>query len=168
MEKKPDLLKPALIGGVFTGVLSGLPGIGIFNIVCCLWVIIGAMIASYILTKESPIIVKSGDGALTGILSGLFGAIISAILHIPFQSLNAKYVGRIVARLMEISGEGMPPGFDDFYKGIGKFSINTLPFFFIGLIFNMILFAMFGALGGLIGAALFKKKELPQPPVPSV
>ncbi len=39
--------QPALLGGLFIGVLSSLPVIGIANC-CCLWVILGGMLTVYL------------------------------------------------------------------------------------------------------------------------
>ena len=63
-NQKPGMFVPALIGGAVAGVLSGLP---FFNCLCCIWIIGGAMLASYLLSKDSPVSLSAGDGAIVGI-----------------------------------------------------------------------------------------------------
>ena len=47
-------LQPALLGGVFIGVLSTLPIINIGNLCCCRWVISGGALAAYLLQQNQP------------------------------------------------------------------------------------------------------------------
>ena len=39
--QKPEYLRPALIVGAVAGLLSGLPFFGLFNCICCLWIVGG-------------------------------------------------------------------------------------------------------------------------------
>ena len=39
-------LKPALIGGVVLGILSVIPFVSAANLCCCLWAILGGMLAT--------------------------------------------------------------------------------------------------------------------------
>ena len=43
-----DKLKPALIGGVILGILSALPAV---NTCCCIWALVGGLIAANIYIK---------------------------------------------------------------------------------------------------------------------
>jgi len=55
--------QPALFGGLFIGVLSALPIINIGNC-CCLWVIGGGVLATYLMQQNHPYPIAAADGAL--------------------------------------------------------------------------------------------------------
>ncbi len=78
-------VKPALIGGVLLGLLSVIPFVNALNICCCLWAILGGMLASYLYVKNSPTPATPGDGAFVGALAGIIGAVISLIIGIPIS-----------------------------------------------------------------------------------
>jgi len=163
-NQKPDMFKPALIGGLIIGLLSGLPVIQLGNCFCCLWVIVGAMFAAYLFSKEAKISLKAGDGAIVGMFSGIIGAIISSLINLPFRALNQQIVARFLERLPEYGGE-FPQDMNLWLKRGAEFS---LPMFMLGLVISVIIYALFGALGGIIGTSLFgKKKTTPEtPPTP--
>ena len=60
-------LQPALLGGLFIGVLSALPIISAGNCFCCMWVIGGGVVAAYLLQQNQAAPIASADGAITGI-----------------------------------------------------------------------------------------------------
>ena len=75
-------LKPALIGGVFIGLLSVIPFVSAANICCCLWAILGGMLATYLYVKNSPMPASAGDGAVLGVIAGAIGAVIHFVIGI--------------------------------------------------------------------------------------
>lgn len=164
--QKQGMLMPALIGGAVAGILSGIP---LLNCLCCLWIIAGAILASFLLSKDSPTSLGPGDGALVGAFSGIVAAVIDSVLSIPFQDLNAAFMRKVVERFEEY-GQSMPSGWDAWLqRGEGPVSAA---WFFLGLLITAAVFAALGALGGVIGMALFRKKRspgsdaAPQPPQP--
>ena len=78
-------LKPALIGGVVLGLLSVIPFVNWANICCCLWAILGGLLASYLYVKNSPTPASAGDGAILGALAGVVGAAITVVIGIPLS-----------------------------------------------------------------------------------
>ena len=68
-------VKPALIGGVVLGLLSVIPFVSAVNVCCCLWAILGGMLATYLYVKNSPTPANAGDGAVLGALAGLIGGV---------------------------------------------------------------------------------------------
>ena len=78
-------LKPALIGGVLLGLLSAIPVVNLVNVCCCLWALIGGLLASYLYIKNSPVPASAGDGAILGALAGLVGAVIVVVIGIPIR-----------------------------------------------------------------------------------
>jgi len=103
----PGYLQPALLGGLVMGVLSALPIVGAANACCCLWVVSGGLLAAYLLQQNRPQPITAGDGAVVGLLAGIFGAIIQFALSIPIGILIGPVERQILERLREMSGAGM-------------------------------------------------------------
>ena len=157
-NQKPEMFVPALIGGVVAGVLSGIP---VINCLCCLWIIGGAMLSSYLLVKNSPVALSTGDGAIVGALSGIIAAVVHTVVSIPFAKLTADFMERIIESLPEYTDE-MPQGLENLMKGGGEGTSVSL--FFLGLVITAIVFSLIGLLGGIIGISLFGKKYFPGKP----
>ncbi len=167
--QKPSLITPALIGGAAAGVLSGLP---FFQCLCCLWIIGGAVLASYLLSREAPNPLTPGDGALVGAFTGVFAAAASAIISIPFARIQLAFLKKFFDRFQEyIPAASRPEGLDRFLNiEVRGFS---LPAFLFNLVVLSLVFAALGTLGGIIGASLFGRRAAapsapnpPQPPQP--
>jgi hypothetical protein len=154
-NQRPEMFQPALIGGVVAGVLSGVP---LFSCLCCLWIIGGAMLASYLLAKNSPVALSAGDGAIVGAFSGIIAAVVHTLVSIPFAKITADLMQKFLEFLPEYTEE-MPSGLENLMKGG-----TSIPMFFLGLVITAIVFALFGVLGGIIGISLFGKKFLPGKP----
>jgi len=151
-NQRPPMFIPALIGGAVAGILAGIP---LVNCLCCIWIIGGAMLAAYLLVKDSPVVLSSGDGAIVGVFTGIVAALVLSIVNILLKDLNREFFQRLIERAAEYMEE-MPPGFEDLLEGGG---IETsVPGFFLGLVIRVIIFSAFGALGGIIGISLFGKK----------
>ena len=108
-EQRPSMLTPALIGGAVAGILSGLP---FLNCLCCLWIIGGAMLAAYLLAKESPVSLTAGDGAIVGALAGISAAVVDSLIGLPLRGLNLAVMRRMIERLSEFADE-MPSGWEN-------------------------------------------------------
>jgi hypothetical protein len=150
--QKPGMFVPALVGGAAAGVLSAIPFV---NCLCCLWIIGGAMLASYMLVKDSPVALSAGDGAIVGIFSGIIAAVVDALVSIPFAAVNSAFVQRIMERVAEFTEE-MPPDWERWMEP-GGFEASA-PMFMIGLLISAVIFSVLGALGGIIGISIFGKK----------
>ena len=152
-----DFKQPALIGGAVVGVLSALPIVNAGNVCCCLWVVCGGAVAAYVLQQNRSTPITPGDGALAGLFAGLVGAFIFLLLSIPITLVMAPFQRMMIERVIE-SGN-MPPEFREFagtYAG-GLIGVT------LGFFFQLFVGSIFATLGGLLGAAIFKK---PVPPAP--
>src|SRR5258708_37856227 len=94
-------LKPALIGGVLLGLLSAIPVVNLVNVCCCLWALIGGLLASYLYIKNSPVPASAGDGAILGALAGLVGAVIVVVIGIPISIIAGRITRALLIRLIE-------------------------------------------------------------------
>jgi len=153
-QVRPGMFVPALIGGAFAGILTAIPFV---NCLCCLWIIGGGVLAAYFVTKNSPVILSVGDGAIAGVFAGMIGAVIDFLISIPLAPINNAFFQSMFARLSEYMGE-MPEGWEGWFEGDFETSI---PFALLGLVINMVVFSIMGALGGIIGMSLFGKRFFP-------
>lgn len=152
-------LQPALLGGVFIGVMSALPIINAGNCCCCLWILAGGALAVYLRRQGSPVEINAAEGALMGLLAGLIGGVLGALLSIPIQMmvgpLQQEWMSRILA-----GNEDMPPEAREMMERV--MAGNALRV--AGAIMNIVMSVVFGMLGGLLGVAIFKRSAPPQPP----
>lgn len=158
MNGQQNYFKPAIIGGLASGLLSVIPIISAGNCVCCLWVVVGGVLAVYFLAEQNQGKISPGGGALAGLLSGLVGAcIVTIVLSVSIPFLGLRMLRHQMDQMRRIPG--MPGGIEQFYGHFlnGRFVILTI--IIAVLIVSGILFSIFGTLGGLLGSALFAKKQ---------
>ncbi|MCD4844155.1 MAG: DUF5518 domain-containing protein [Methanosarcinales archaeon] len=134
------LQKPVLISGIPAGLISVIPFI---HCLCCVWLILFGFLSAYLFKKDTGTL-EIEDGVISGALTGLVAFVIMMILSIIFIFFK---VG--ISPLMgeDMAMQGIMSGF------------SLLFILFTGLI-QIIVFPIFGAIGGIIGAVLLKDKEL--------
>ena len=155
-------LKPALIGGVFIGVLSVIPFVSAANLCCCLWAILGGLLATYLYVKNSPTPASAGDGAVLGVIAGAVGAVISLILGIPIALAMGPVMRNMIVSLMQNldprQAEMMRQQFEAQGNAIGPLVVQSL--------IGAALLFVFAILGGLLGVPIFEKRKGAPPPPP--
>jgi hypothetical protein len=157
-QQRASMFKPALICGIAAGVLTAVP---LVNCFCCLWIIGGAMLAAYLFTKGSAALLTPSDGAVLGILTGIVAALADSVVSLPFENMNREYVQRFMDQFSQLFKE-MPSGMERWIES--RASGPSPAWFLLGLLASAAIYAVFGALGGLIGVSLFGKKSLPPSP----
>jgi ABC-type phosphate transport system permease subunit len=161
----PAKLQPALLGGVTIGVLSALPVINLANC-CCAWILFGGALAAYLMQQNHPEPIQAGDGAIVGLLAGIVGAFVWVIVSVPISVAMAPFQSEMATRAMRDAAE-MAPELRAIFE-----NMSGAPAIGIGLIFGFFVMlcvsTVFGLLGGLFGALLFKKNPPPviPPPIP--
>ncbi|MBD0325543.1 MAG: hypothetical protein ICV68_03890 [Pyrinomonadaceae bacterium] len=153
--------QPALMGGVVLGVLAivtSLIPVPMATWCCCLWGILGGVLAVYLYVKRSPVPVRSGDGAMLGLLAGGIGALIYILVAFPLTYFTVD--PDLVQAQIEERMRGQGQSFDIRpYWGLFLFLIMFI--FGIGL-------TALSLIGGLIGVPIFEKREArataPPPP----
>jgi len=159
----PSKTQPALLGGVAIGVLSALPVINVANC-CCAWILFGGALAAYLLQQDDPEPIRTGDGAVVGVLAGVVGAFVWLVLTIPISSALAPFQGRMLQRALQ-NAPDMAPEARAFLE-----SMSSAPAIGVGLIFSffvmLCLSSVFGMFGGLFGALMFRKPAAPPPTLP--
>ncbi len=157
-----DKLKPAIIGGVVLGLLSAIPFVNWVNICCCLWAILGGLLAAKMYVSSSPTPASAGDGAIVGALAGVVGGIIFIVVGIPLGILTSSVVLGIVSGLIE----GMNPDQAELMRRQMEVGPSMVAEIFKGIILALLL-VVFSTLGGLIGISIFEKRKggtVPPPP----
>lgn len=157
--------KPAVIGGVVLGVLSAIPFVNIVNACCCLWAILGGMLASYLYVKNSATPASAGDGAMLGAVAGIVGGLISLVLGVPLAIATSSMMAEMVSSIIESAD----PRQAEAVRTQMEASASVAGAIVNGLIQAVLLF-IFAIIGGLIGIPLFEKRKggsLPPPPPPT-
>lgn len=160
MDNTPSKLHPALIGGAVIAVLSTIPVINFGNCFCCMWVILGGLIAAYVYQNNLPgeLPFTSSDGALVGLLAGIFGALFGTLLHFFFMAVVGTLPARDVFETIMDYSEDIPPEVEEILNEIFADGSVTPLLVFVQLFFSLIIDSAFGLIGGLIGAGVFKRK----------
>ncbi|MDH7511681.1 MAG: hypothetical protein QHH14_01900 [Clostridiales bacterium] len=154
-NQRSGMLMPAVVGGVAAGVLSAVPFLGCL---CCLWIIGGAMLAAYLLARNSPASLSAGDGAIVGIFTGIVAAVVDSVVSIPFEAANREIFSKFMEQISHFTEE-MPSGWETWFE---KTAEGVSPgLFMLGLVIAAVVFSVFGALGGVIGVSLFGRKKIP-------
>src|SRR5262245_57985680 len=96
--------QPALLGGLFIGVLSSLPILNIANC-CCLWVVSGGVLATYLLQQRTPDAVETSAAMLQGVMAGAIGALIDVLVSALFIDM----AGRMVQMTQMLDRPDFPP-----------------------------------------------------------
>jgi hypothetical protein len=161
----PPKLVPALMGGLFLGILSVLPYVGAVNGCCCLWVVLGGVLAAWTMQQNHPAQITLLDGALVGFLAGAIGFIVMMLASVPLSLMQGDLMEGFTEGFRR-SQETMTPDVREMMDQLGP-----------GVIIVMAAAVMFGAslvfatIGGLVGAAIFRRSapppSAPPPPVPA-
>lgn len=156
-------LKPALLGGVVLGVLSVIPFVNWVNVCCCLWAILGGVLASYLYIKGSPVPARAGDGAIVGALAGVVGAVIFLVIGIPVGLLTGAAVANLIADIIANVDPSVARQIR-FQTAAGQSIVGEIVRGCIGAV----LLVVFSTIGGLLGIPIFEKRKVndiaPLPP----
>lgn len=142
-----------LIGALVTGILST-SYLGFINTLCCLGVIIGGIVTVQQYVQRSGRAIEAGDGAVLGAIAGALGSIFGALFDRLLRPLGLDSQS-VWQGMMEDMMEGqreMAQDFSQFQEG------GTLMILF-SIAIGLVLYAIFGAIGGALGTALFGEEE---------
>jgi len=161
----PAKFQPALLGGVTIGVLSALPVINLANC-CCAWILFGGALSAYLMQQNHPEPIQIGDGAIVGLLAGVAGAFVWLIVSVPISTALAPFQSDMAGRIIRDAGEMAPEMRAIFENMAGAPAIGLS--LILGFFVMLCVSTLFGMLGGLFGALMFKKNQPPviPPPIP--
>jgi len=151
--------QPALLGGLFIGIMSALPGVNIGNCCCCLWVLSGGMLSTYLLQSRQDAPVETSEVMVQGLIAGAVGGVLSGIISVALQPLIGPWQQQIAAQMMERLQTALPPEnrtqFEEAMRQQG--SASTRVEILRSLMFVPIS-AAFATAGAALGLAFFRKK----------
>lgn len=156
-------VKPALIGGVLIGLLSAIPFVNWVNLCCCLWAILGGLLASYLYVKNSAVPTNAGDGAIVGAMAGAIGAVIYLIIGIPLAIVAGAAMREMLINLMA----NVDPSQADLVRRQMAAQGEGISGVIIQSLIGAVLLVVFSVVGGLIGIPIFEKRKggtMPPPP----
>src|SRR5262249_59856818 len=116
--------------------------------------------AGYGLQQNEWAPIEAGDGALVGLLAGLIGAVVQVVISLPVNLMFSGMEREMVQRILDMTGGNMPPEVRGVVERYGR---GGAPFAFmvigriVALMFWLCVGAVFSAVGGFLGAAIFKK-----------
>ena len=109
------------------------------------------------LTQEMPPL-ASNDGLVLGAIAGVIGAVISNILSGILVMVIGNVTGEVMLRFMERFRDSMPAeSWDQMEEGMRKGGISVM-----NVVISLIIYPIFGLLGGLIGYSVLKPKPTQQ------
>jgi hypothetical protein len=146
-------LKPAIIGGVVLGILSVIPFVNWVNFCCCLWAILGGLLASHLYVKGSPTPASTGDGAIVGAMAGAVGGVIAIIIGIPVSYLASGVMTGILVGFLE----GVNPAQAEMMRA--QMEAQSIAGHIVNGFILAVLLIVFSTLGGLIGISIFEKRK---------
>jgi len=148
-------LRPALIGGLVMGVLSAVtvvPQVPFVRFICCIWAIVGGVVAAYLYIKQSPTPARIGDGVVLGLIAGAIG---SAISFVAFLLVSFYVSDRTLAE-EQMARAGLHITYASVIWLVGVLAV--------------VLQLVQALVGGIIGVALFERRgeggSGPAPPPP--
>jgi len=142
-----------LFGVVVVGVLNT-SYLSFINTICCLGVIAGGVVTAQQYAGAVPSM-QTGDGAYLGALAGAGGAIFGGLLDRALRpiGLDSQTIQQGLMEGMMQNMEGQQPFSPEMMEQMQGGGGMLL--FLGGLLVNVVVFSIFGAIGGAIGAAIF-------------
>jgi len=144
------ILTSSGVSGVISAVLSNIPIISLVNCLLFGWIWGAGIYAVYLYRRSTNVTqVNTATGTILGAVTGLVSAIIVSLLGIAFSASATPLPSEQVEQLREVIGNGVDIFTDPAAMGAASFFIN------------LIVHPIFGAIGGLIGSAIFKNRATP-------
>lgn len=155
-------LKAALIAGIGFGIASGLPYIGAVNTACCALYIGAGVLATYLFMKDLPAVPEKapyGGGAVLGLLAGLFAGI-AATITLTVSGGIVDQAEQVLASLRAAAAQGVAisQGIYDLFDTSSGASGGLV---LLNLVINVVAGAIAACIGGLVGTAIFHRKQKP-------
>jgi hypothetical protein len=137
-------VQASLLGGLFIGVVSALPVVGAANYCCCLWVIVGGILTTYLQQQSRPERVES----------------IGSIIYIGFSVLLLSVSGDMIESQIRSMAEQYPQMPPDVRDRLLQFTAGPSMVLLIAFV-TIPMYAIFSMIGALLGLLMFRKPQAP-------
>ncbi|MDA0875553.1 MAG: DUF4199 family protein, partial [Bacteroidetes bacterium] len=151
----PDTKQSLILGALVSGILST-SYLSLINVLCCMGVIAGALVAVWHYTETNELTISTGKGAGMGAMAAIGGAIIAMVLNLVLIQMGIRHDLAMVEFMMNRLGDSMPPEQLESMEAQLEAPFEIGPYLLNGVLGTGIS-AIFGAIGGSIGAKVFKK-----------
>lgn len=146
----------ALLMGAALAAVTSTSYLGFINVLCCVGIIGSGVYAVYRYTSDTGTTITGGEGASLGFKAGLIGALIGLLLTFLLRMIGIRDDLTLSNYLLNNPPAGFPP------EALDQFAAQAdLPVwkktFTIGGLFGLLFSGALAALGGAIGASMFKK-----------
>jgi hypothetical protein len=150
VKNKQHYLVPVIVGGVVAAILSTIPLVNYCNFIFCMWMLLGAGIAVYMVKGKVQEDIAPGEGAAIGGITGLITGALFGVLYVI---------------LFLLFGAAMIPGAADGHAQEAATGVGMMAVIFgASCIGSLVIYGGFGALGGTLAALIFKSPNQGQPP----
>jgi hypothetical protein len=142
-------IKHIILGGLFGGVLSAIPGLNVLNCLFCLLNMSGVVLALWMHLRANPEgSVSLGESAGFGAIAGAVAGLISGVAASLFAATGTAALASIMGNFPEARH-----AFGDVGMLTTAVGVMTIPL-------TMVVFAAFGVLGGVLGMQFFFKSRI--------
>lgn len=148
-----------LAGALITGILST-SYFNFINTLCCLGVMLGGAVAVQQFTSQTGTALEAGDGAIMGALSGAGGAVCAAIFEAILRpvGLDSDTISRDFMEEWMQGMEGQPGMSPEMMEQL-QTGETGIVFILLGTVVTMVIYAIFGAIGGALGTSVFGPED---------
>jgi len=161
----PSKFTPIIISTSIMTLISLFPILNLLNLICCAGIIIGAYAGTAFYTKRlsaAGSLIQAKDGAAIGILSGILSALIVVGITTILTMITSTNPVPELYKIIDKFGYNLPPEAEQMLKRISDEYTKhgfSLTITLINFITDIILYPLFGALGGVLAASVYIKKS---------
>jgi hypothetical protein len=151
--------QPALLGGLFIGIMSALPGIQVGNCCCCLWVLSGGMLTTYLLQGRQDTPVETSEVMVQGLIAGAIGGVLSGLISIALPPPIGPWQQQLATQMMErFQSAPTPESRQQFDDAMRQQGVSTTTAEIVRSLMFVPVSAAFATAGAALGLAFFRKK----------
>lgn len=167
MSGQPSRISPVIWGSIVMTTIAVMPLVNFINLFFCAGIIIGGYFGAIVYSKNASALkiqFVRKDGVMIGLLSGILSAVTVTGINIIMMMYSDVNPALEASKFLQDAGFQFPP---EVKEQIGKFADEFNEFGFsptiaiFSFVSNLILYPVFGMLGGMLGIA-FAKKRLKQ------
>jgi hypothetical protein len=167
---QPNKFVPIIISSVIIIVVSLFPLLNLINLVCCAGVILGVIAGTAYYNnqlKRARMLLQYKDGVAIGILSGIISAIVVVAVTTLITMVFKENPIPELYKILDSQGISLPPSAEQMLQKISdeysKFGFS-ITLTLLSLVLDIVIYPIFGAIGGLIAVSIFTRRRPVNPP----